>query len=68
MRARLPEKKFQCPGCGAPAVDAELGRTPDDAGYGLQLFPCQHIVTLEMVRDAWGVDIPNPDPRRVDTA
>jgi hypothetical protein len=66
MMTKLPEAmRAQCPGCGSPTTDIELGRTPDDAGYGLRLEPCGHLVTLELIRDAWGVDIPTPDPTAI---
>jgi hypothetical protein len=62
----LPDSiHVQCPACGAPTTETELGRTPDDAGYGLLLSPCGHLVTLELIRDAWGIEIPEPNPTRV---
>lgn len=65
MKSMPDGMNAQCPACGVPTADVELGRTPDDAGYGLLLGPCGHLVTLELIRDAWGIDIPDPDPTRV---
>ena len=50
---------YQCPGCGTPVSTLEFRkvRTPDDAGYGLLLEDCGHVVTLEAIRDAWGIDV-----------
>lgn len=58
-RAVAP-RGYQCPACGTPVerVELRVAQTPDDRGYGLLLEDCRHLVTFEMLRDAWGIDLP----------
>ena len=67
MKAQLPKDiRLQCPGCGAPVTVVELKVRRDPyLPTGLFLEDCGHVVSLELIRDAWGIDIPEPDPMRV---
>jgi len=62
---------LQCPGCGVPVDATELKVQPTpttEPGFGLLLEPCGHLVTFELLRDAWGITLPDPDPTRVNYA
>ena len=65
MRTKLTKGTFQCPACGTPVDGVTLGVKQTPSGYGLLLEDCGHVVTLELLRDAWGIEIPEPDPTRV---
>lgn len=63
-QAKMP-KGFQCPACGVPVDTVTLRVEQTPSGYGLLLEGCGHVATLDVLRDSWGIDIPDPDPTRV---
>jgi hypothetical protein len=60
---------LECPGCGVTVTERTLTVRRDPyLPTGLFLPDCGHVVTLDLLRQAWGVDLPEPNAMRVSFA
>ena len=61
VKSKLPEgSRFQCPACGVPVTVTTFPYRLYGDAWAIHLEDCGHSISLEMARDSWGVDIPEP--------
>jgi hypothetical protein len=57
----MPEgSRFQCPACGVPVATLEFPYRRFGEAWAILLEDCGHAVSLELIRDSWGIEIPEP--------